>query len=93
MVHFSNGRAMAIVQGFLKLHSRNPLLAGWFPQITVDDTKYLQHVITPCYCPNHSKTRAFKIWKFLTKFQMVFDKMVHICLDFKWLGFRISDPI
>ena len=26
-------------------------------------------------------------------FQMVFDKMVAICLNFKWLDFRISDPI
>ena len=24
---------------------------------------------------------------------MVFDKMAAICPDFKWLGFRISDPI
>ena len=24
---------------------------------------------------------------------MGFDKMVAICADFKWLGFRISDPI
>ena len=24
---------------------------------------------------------------------MVFDKMVAICSDFKWLGFWISDPI
>ena len=24
---------------------------------------------------------------------MVFDKMEAICPDFKWLGFRISDPI
>ena len=24
---------------------------------------------------------------------MVFDKMAAISLDFKWMGFRISDPI
>ena len=24
---------------------------------------------------------------------MIFDKMAAICLHFKWLGFRISDPI
>ena len=24
---------------------------------------------------------------------MIFDKMVAICLDFKWLGYQISDPI
>ena len=27
---------------------------------------------------------------FLSRFKMVYDK---ICSDFKWLGFRISDPI
>ena len=43
--------------------------------------------------PNHSKTRPFKFWALLSRFQMVFDKMVAICLDFKWLGFWISDPI
>ena len=31
--------------------------------------------------PNHLKTRPFEIWTFLLGFQMVFDKMVAICLD------------
>ena len=29
----------------------------------------------------------------LSGFQMVFDKMAAICLDFKWSGFQISDPM
>ena len=29
----------------------------------------------------------------LSGFQIVFDNMAAICLDFKWLGFRISDAI
>ena len=37
---------------------------------------------------DHSKAATF-----LSRFQMVFDKMAPICLDFKWMGFRISDPI
>ena len=27
------------------------------------------------------------------KLKMVFDKMAAICLDLKWMGFQISDPI
>ena len=45
------------------------------------------------FSPNHLKTRPFEIWTFLSVFKMVFDKMAAICPDFKWLGFRISDPI
>ena len=45
------------------------------------------------FSPNHSNTGPFKIMTFLSRFQMVFDKMVAICPDFKWLGFQISDPI
>ena len=30
---------------------------------------------------------------FVRIFQIVFDKMVAISTNFKWLGFRISDPI
>ena len=30
---------------------------------------------------------------FLSGFQIVFDKMVAICPDSKWLGFRILGPI
>ena len=33
--------------------------------------------------PNHTK--------FLSRFQMIFDKMSVICQDFKWLGFQISE--
>ena len=29
----------------------------------------------------------------LSGFQMVIDKVAAICPDFKWMGFRISDPI
>ena len=43
--------------------------------------------------PNHLKTRPFKIWTFLFGFQMVLDKLAAICLDLKWSGFRILDPI
>ena len=30
---------------------------------------------------------------FLSRFQMVFDEMAVIGPDFKWLGFRILEPI
>ena len=40
------------------------------------------------------KTGPFKIWTIVSIFQMAVDKMVAaICLNFKWLGFQISDPI
>ena len=45
------------------------------------------------YGPSHWKTRPFKIWTFKSRFQIAFDKMAHIYLDFKCLGYRISDPI
>ena len=45
------------------------------------------------YSPDHLKTGPFKIRTLLSWFQMVFDKIAVICLDFKWLGFQISDPI
>ena len=45
------------------------------------------------YGPNHSKTSPFKIQSFLSRLQMVFDKMTVICPDFKWLGLQISDLI
>ena len=44
------------------------------------------------YGPYHSKTGLFKSRTFFSRFQMVFDKMAAIFLDFKWLGFWISDP-
>ena len=43
--------------------------------------------------PNHLKTRLFKILTFLFRFQMVFDKMVAICLHLECLRLQISDPI
>ena len=43
--------------------------------------------------PTIKKNRPFKIWTFLSRFQMVFGKMAAICLKFKRLGIRISDPI
>ena len=36
--------------------------------------------------------KPFEIRKKISGFQMVFDKMAAICLDFKWLGIQISDP-
>ena len=45
------------------------------------------------FSTNHLRTRPFEIQTFLSGFQKVFDKMVAISLDFKWLGFLISDPI
>ena len=45
------------------------------------------------HSPNHLKTWPFKIWMFLSGFQMIFHKLVAICLDFKCLGFQISEPI
>ena len=45
------------------------------------------------YSPNHLITGLFENRMFLSGFQMVSDKMGAICLDSKWLGFRISDPI
>ena len=45
------------------------------------------------FSTNHSKTKPFEIRTFLSGIQMVFDRMGAICKDFKWLGFRISDPI
>ena len=43
--------------------------------------------------PTIKKTGPFEIWTFLSGLQIVFDKLAAICLDFKWLGFRISDPV
>ena len=45
------------------------------------------------YNPNNWKTEPFKIFMLLSGFQMVFNKMAAICPDFKWPGFKISDPI
>ena len=41
------------------------------------------------FSANLSITRLFKIRKFFPGFQIVFDKIEAIYLDFKWLGFRI----
>ena len=38
------------------------------------------------------KPGPLEIKTFLPRFQMGFNKMAAICSDFKWLGFRISDP-
>ena len=54
---------------------------------------YQSTLMLQIYSPNHSKTLSFEIWMFLSRFQMVFDEMAAIYLDFKWLGFQISDPI
>ena len=42
------------------------------------------------FSPNHWKTGPFKIWTFLSGFQMVFDKIAAFCPDFNWLGFRLD---
>ena len=42
---------------------------------------------------NHLKTGPFKSLMFLSGFQMFFDKIMTFCLNFKWLGFWISDSI
>ena len=48
----------------------------------------LAHNLVPTiWKPDHSKSWFFCV------FQMVSDKMAAICPDFKWFGFRISDPI
>ena len=39
------------------------------------------------------KTGTFKIRTILSRFQIVFDKMVANCPFFKWSGFQTSDPI
>ena len=39
------------------------------------------------------KTEPFKIWMFLSGFQMVFEKIGATCPDFKRLGFQNSDLI
>ena len=41
---------------------------------------------------SNGRALAMAIAIVLSGFQMVFDKMAAICLDFKWLSFRISDP-
>ena len=40
-------------------------------------------------------SESWAIWNpcFLSGFQIVFYNMAAICLDFKWSGFRISDPV
>ena len=57
------------------------------------DFKWLGFSDSYSYSPDHLKTGPFKIRTLLSWFQMVFDKIAVICLDFKWLGFQISDPI
>ena len=37
--------AKPVYDDTLLLQDYNIMLAGWFPQITVDDTMYLQHVL------------------------------------------------
>ena len=57
------------------------------------DIRFEENELIRVLTPDHSKTGPFVIQTFLSGFQMVFDKMAAICLDFKWLGLRISDPI
>ena len=45
------------------------------------------------FSSNHSKTRPFQIRTFLWGFYIDFGKTAAICPNFKWLVFRISDPI
>ena len=45
------------------------------------------------FSSNRWKTGPFKIWMFVSWFQMVFDKMAANCQDFKLLGFQIPFEI
>ena len=72
-------------------HLKSGLFEGW---ISIGPVfKWLGFSYGYIYSPNHLKTRPFKMRMFLSWFQMTFDKMAAICSDFKWLGFRITDPI
>ena len=72
---------------------RKQLKFGLFEGRISNDPVFKWSGLSYGYSPNHLKTRPFKIRPFLSGFQMVFDKMAAICQDFKWFGFRISDPI
>ena len=74
---------------------RKHLKSGFFEDRILNGPvfKWLGFSYGYSYSPNHLKTGPFEIQTFLSGFQMVFDKMAAICLDFKWLGFRISDSI
>ena len=43
--------------------------------------------------PTIQKPNHFKLRQFCSDFKCFCNKMAVICMDFKWLGFRISDPI
>ena len=45
------------------------------------------------YGPDFLKTGTFKIRPFLSGFWMVFDIILAICPNFKWMGLQILDPI
>ena len=68
-------------------HLKFRLFEGWISNVPVSKCSGLSYGYS--YSPNHSKNRPLEIRTFLFRFLMVFDK---ICLDFKWLGFRILDP-
>ena len=72
-------------------HSKSGLFKGQISNVPF--FKWSGFICGYSFSPNHLKTVLFKIWMFLSRFQMVFDKVPPICSDFKWLGFRISDPI
>ena len=71
-------------------HSKSALFEGHISNGTV--FKWSGFSYSYSNSPNHLKTGPFKIWTFF-QISMVFDKMAAISPDFKWLGFRISDPI
>ena len=75
----------------IRKHSKSGLSVDWISNGLV--FKGSGYSYSHCYGPNHLKIRPFKIGTFLSWFKKVFVKMVAICLDFKWLGFQISDPI
>ena len=50
-------------------------------------------IVIPIAMVQSFENRTIQIRTFMSCFQMVFDKMMAICPDFKWLGFWISDPI
>ena len=82
----------AEIQQFeIRKHFKSGLFEGRIPNGWV--FKWLRFSNGYSYSPKHLKTGPFKIQKFLSGFQMVLDKMQAIFLDFKWLGFQISDTI
>ena len=92
MVWFSNGLALVIIaiqwgSEIQPFEIRKHLNSGLF------EGRILNGPVFKWSGFSYSYSQPFENWIFLSRFQMVFDKMAAICSDFKWLGFWISDPI